>query len=328
MFECIPNISEGLDATVIDEASRAIESVVGVKLLHTDIGYDANRTVFTFIGDESGIEQAVINLYEVCLLRIDLRKHVGAHPRLGAVDVCPIVPINDPDLAKTDFANAIALSKRIASVVANRFKIPIYLYEKSQDRSYRKNLSAIRRGQFEGLPDKIKHKEWYPDFGPDMPHESFGASVIGARDFLIAFNVSLASKDVYLAKSIAKLLRDYRADLDKSVANKWKGMRAIGWQMPRYDCVQVSTNLIDMSLISLADLFLEIQKLALEKGVTVLGSELIGLIPKRALIKAGLVFGFGSDEAGMSQTVEKLGLSFHSKFELRQRVLESYFSCL
>lgn len=320
MFECIPNISEGRNEAVIRAGEEAIKAVPGVKLLHTDIGYDANRTVYTFIGDSLGIERAVVNLYQVCLSKIDLRSHVGAHPRIGAVDVCPIVPLND-----STFTSAIEIAEKIAATVGDKFQVPVYLYEQSQPRDYRKKLSEIRRGQFEGLTDKLKLEKWNADFGPNVVHPTFGATVIGARNFLIAFNVSLDSKDPALAKEIAKILRDYRSSPDTLFSQKWKALRAIGWEMPKYDCVQVSTNLVDMNSLNLAEVFLEIKKLAEERGVNLLGSELIGLIPAKALSDAAIGFGLNPDEEGMQLVVESLKLSYHSKFELKERILENYF---
>lgn len=317
MFECIPNISEGRDESIIQAAEDSIKSVPGVKLLHIDIGYDANRTVYTFAGDALGIEQAVVRLYQICLSRIDLRSHVGAHPRLGAVDVCPIVPLQE-----SSFSEAIEIANRIGSIVGQKFQIPVYLYEQSQQKSYRKNLSSIRRGQFEGLTDKLKLDEWRPDFGPNIHHPSFGATVIGARDFLIAFNISLDSGDLSLAKDIARCIRDYRGDTDLAVAKKWQAVRSIGWKMPKYGCVQVSTNLVDMNCVSLAEIFLEVKKLALAQGVEVLGSELIGLIPLKALADTAKGFGKNPDDHGMQFAIDTLNLSYHSKFDLDERILE------
>ncbi len=320
MFECIPNISEGRDGQIIEAAKQAISSVVGVKLLHTDIGYDANRTVFTFIGEAAGIESAILALYEVCLSRIDLRVHVGEHPRMGAVDVCPIVPLLDNNVE-----SGINLSKKVGNTIAERFQIPVFLYELSQPREYRKKLSLIRRGQFEGLPVKLGSKEWFPDFGPSSVHPTFGATVIGARDFLIAFNVSLDCLDVNLVKAIAKRLRDYRSDSDQAVSEKWFGVRAIGWSMPKYNCVQVSTNIVDSSRISLADVYLEIERLAKEHNVGILGSELIGLVPIKALHDAASKFGGEKNDEGVDLVIKKLNLNCHSYFDPVDRILESHF---
>jgi glutamate formiminotransferase len=316
MFECIPNISEGRNVETIQAASAAIASTPGVRLLHQDVGFDANRTVFTFIGDETGILEACIRLYQVALERIDLRIHKGEHPRLGAVDVCPIVPLSDQN-----FEGAKRLAFSVAKVVGERMKIPVFLYEKSQERLYRQRLSDIRRGQFEGLSQKFTLNEWKPDLGPAAPHERFGATVIGARDFLIAYNISLESKDVSVARDIAKVLRDYRQQSEEKKCSLWKAVRAIGWEMPRYGCVQVSTNIVDINRASLADVYIEVTRLAKARGVNVLGSELIGLVPEKAIMDSSAAF---NAEAGreIDAAVKGLGLSYHEEFKPNERILE------
>lgn len=318
MFECIPNISEGRNECVIQEAVEAIRSSPSVKLLHVDSGYDANRTVFTFIGDEKGIEASVLNLYSVCLRRVDLKTHLGTHPRIGALDVCPIVP-----LKKAYRDRAIQLAKRIGVRVSTELNIPVYFYELNQEIEYRRSLSAIRRGQFEGLVDKFQLKDWAPDAGPSSPHPSFGATVIGARNFLIAYNVSLDSRDVLVAKEIAKQLRGYRTVQDNRISQKWKGLRAIGWAMPSYNCVQVSTNLIDVEAINISEVFLEIRRLAHARGVQILGSELIGLVPMKALTDAAEEFRVSKEDDPITVAIDSLNLSYHSKFDPNERILEN-----
>jgi len=317
MFECVPNISEGRREETIVLARAAISSVSGVRLLHEDVGFDANRTVFTFVGSEEGIKEACLRLYRVALEKIDLRQHSGAHPRLGAVDVCPIVPI-----ASASFEDAEQLAIRIASSVASELKIPVFLYERSQRREFRKKLSHIRRGQFEGLRDKLRNEDWTPDFGPRDPHPSFGATVIGARDFLIAFNVSLDSKDPEIAKAIAKQLRDNRSSTEAKVSKLWSAVRAIGWEMPLYGCTQVSTNIVDINSASLVDVYQAVEKLARERGIKVIGSELIGLVPRKALLNSGAQLGAKPGEE-VEAAISNLNLSFHSEFDETKRVLES-----
>ncbi len=309
MIECIPNISEGKDLTVIQRIRSAIEEISGVHFLHHDVSPDAHRSVLTFAGDPEPLAEAVLKMYELALELIDMRKHAGVHPRIGAVDVCPFVPLTGRSAEEAQ-----ALAKQLGAEISKRFSIPVFLYEQSAAADYRRRLYDIRRGQFEGLAEKFKDPLWGPDFGPAHAHETFGATVLGARDFLVAFNVSLKTEDVTIARTIAAALRSKRHSTDPVEAAKWSALRAIGWHMRSYQCVQVSTNIVDTQLLGPLEVFQMIQQMAAEQGVEVLGSEMIGLIPEKVLVRSA-----GKDPATI---VANLGLEAHRPFDLDERVLE------
>src|SRR5256885_7230353 len=202
LIECIPNVSEGRRAEVVAAMADAVQRVPGVRLLDRSSDASHNRSVFTLVGDPAGVEQAVLALFERAVADIDLRTHKGEHPRLGAVDVVPFVPIEGATMA-----DCVALAKKVGAAVADRFRIPIYLYEDASDNPARKNLEDIRRGEFEGLAAKMASRDWTPDFGPAAPHPSAGASVVGARMPLIAYNINLATDRLDVAKKIAAASR-------------------------------------------------------------------------------------------------------------------------
>jgi glutamate formiminotransferase / formiminotetrahydrofolate cyclodeaminase len=316
MIECIPNISEGRDQRSIDEIENAISSVPGVTVLHRDVGPDAHRTVFTFVGDGQGVCQAVLKMYEAALKRIDLRLHMGPHTRIGSVDVCPFVPL-------AEGTGVTSLVEETAAEVADRFTVPVFLYEKSARFEERRRLFEIRRGEFEGLADKLASPNWKPDFGPSTPHPSFGATVLGHRDFLVAFNVSLDTTELSIARGVARDIRELRAAA-KDTPDKWKAVRAIAWSMPSYGCTQVSMNVVDIEKISLVECFNEVTRFAEVRGVKVLGSELVGLIPQRMLLSCAKDLGLsGEFDEVASRVINYLGLRRHKEFSLSERVLES-----
>src|SRR2546428_1035772 len=205
LIECIPNISEGRRPDVVADMASAIRAVPGVRLLDFSSDASHNRSVFTLVGDAAGVEQAVLALFERAVAAIDLRTHTGEHPRLGAVDVVPFVPIEGVTMAE-----CVALAKKVGASVAERFKVPVYLYEEASANPARKNLEDIRRGEFEGLAAKMATEGWAPDYGPAVPHASAGASVIGARMPLIAYNINLATDRLDVAKKIAAAIRHSR----------------------------------------------------------------------------------------------------------------------
>jgi len=313
VIECIPNISEGLNDRVLDEISEQISSVPGTKLLHLDQGRDANRSVFTFVGSTDSVMESVLRMYRTALNSIDMRVHRGSHPRIGAVDVCPFVPLSaDRDLS--------GLVNSLGKVLGEELSLPVFLYEMSAAKEERRKLYNIRRGEFEGLEAKLKLPEWQPDFGPTAPHPSFGATVLGQRDFLVAFNVSLNTEDLAVAKEIAAEIRELRR---REEGQKWGALRAIGWSMPSYHCAQISTNLVDIEQVTLVDCYLKVRELAQQRGFDVIGSELIGLVPERVFTRSGLQIGAVGSGTELNKQVSKfLGLEVHGEFNVEKRILE------
>ncbi len=312
LIEAVPNISDGKNTSVIAQIVAAADCVPGVRVLHTDSNSDANRTVITLAGAPGAVVQSAFNLIRKAAELIDMRTHTGAHPRLGAVDVCPLVPVQDISLEETA-----QLAEKLARRVASELNIPIYLYEENAHTNERKNLTFIRRGEYESLPDKLRTLP--PDFGPKNWSERVaktGATVIGARKFLVAFNMSLDTQNVAVACEIAAQLRERGGGL--------KCVKAIGWYMPAYRCAQVSCNLTDFTQTGLAEVFETCKQLADERGAQITAGELIGLIPQAALLQAGKFYAPGekNSTALINEAVENLLLSNLRPFDARERVLE------
>lgn len=273
VIECIPNISEGRDAAVVDACADAVRRVPGVRLL--DISSDAShhRSVLTFAGDREPVKEAVLALFAAAVPAIDLRVHKGEHPRLGAVDVVPFVPIDGATMA-----DCVALAKEVGREVARRFAVPVYLYEDASANPARKNLEDIRRGEFEGLAEKMARDGWSPDFGPAAPHASAGASVIGARMPLIAYNVNLNTNRLDVAKKIAAAVRHSSGGL--------RFVKAMGVELADRGIVQVSMNLTNYEKTPIFRVFEMVRREAERHGVVVLESEIVGLVPGAALTSA------------------------------------------
>ena len=270
LIECVPNISEGRREQVIQGIAEAVRRTPGVRLLHCSADAAHNRSVLTLAGTPAGLETAVLTLFEHAINAIDLRVHDGVHPRMGAVDVVPFVPLDGATMAE-----CVRLASTVGSAVAARFKVPIYLYEEAASRPSRRKLEAIRRGGFEGLPAKMADEAWAPDFGPRAPHPSAGASAVGARFFLIAFNVNLASRDVSVAKAIAAAVRESSGGLP--------AVKAMGVAIASRDLVQVSMNLTDYRRTSLRTAFEAVATESERRGVSIADSEIIGLVPRAAV---------------------------------------------
>ena len=270
IIETIPNVSEGRRADVVAALGDAVRAVDGAALLDLSSDPAHNRSVVTIAGSATALADAVIALFDIAVARIDLRTHDGVHPRLGAVDVVPFVPIQDVTLADCD-----ALARTVGAHVAERFGIPVYLYEASASAEHRRRLENIRRGQFEGLAAKMQLPEWAPDFGPARPHPSAGASVIGARRPLIAYNVNLATPRVDVAKRIAATIRESSGGL--------RGVKAMGLILEDRGIAQVSMNLTDYRVTGMRAVFDAIALEAARHGVAIAESELIGLVPEDAL---------------------------------------------
>lgn len=287
LLECVPNFSEGTDDQVLDKIAAAISNIADCWLLHIDKSPAANRTVMTFAGRPEAVIAAAFDAVKVAAAHIDMRLQKGVHPRLGATDVCPLVPLNGMTMAEAE-EYAHLLAKRIGS----ELDIPVYLYENSQKLPYRKALPDIRKGQYEGLKEKMQLPGWAPDFGPDRFNEKSGAVILGARNLLVAFNISLSSKDIETVHWIAQRLREsgYIKSIDgikEKQPGKLAKVRAIGWYMKDYEQAQVSFNLLDYTITSPLAVWEACKQLAAEKGITLAGSEVIGLIPKECLLEAG-----------------------------------------
>ncbi len=287
LIECVPNVSEGRRPEIIARMAELIRGVAGVRLLDHSSDPSHNRSVFTLVGDGAGVERAVLTLFERAIADIDLRTHTGEHPRLGAVDVVPFIPIEGATMA-----DCVALAKTVGAEVASRFGVPVFLYEDASDNPARKNLEDIRRGEFEGLAAKMAQPAWAPDFGPTAPHPSAGASVIGARMPLIAFNINLATDRLDVAKKIAAAIRHS--------SGGFRFVKAAGFKLEDRGIVQVSMNLTNYEKTPIFRVFETVKREAERYGVSILESEIIGLVPSAALNAAAEFYlqigGFKSDQ--------------------------------
>jgi len=270
LIECVPNVSEGRRPDVVARMAESIRRVEGVRLLDHSSDPSHNRSVFTLVGNPAGVERAVLTLFERAIADIDLRTHKGEHPRLGAVDVVPFIPIEGATMA-----DCVALARKVGADVASRFGVPVFLYEDASDNPARKNLEDIRRGEFEGLAAKMAQAAWAPDFGPKAPHPSAGASVIGARMALIAFNINLATDRLDVAKKIAAAIRHS--------SGGFRFVKAAGFKLEDRGIVQVSMNLTNYEKTPIFRIFEAVKREAARYGVSILESEIVGLVPSAAL---------------------------------------------
>jgi len=273
LIECIPNVSEGRRPEVVAAMADAIRRVPRTRLLDFSSDPSHNRSVFTVVGDAVSLEQAVLALFERAVADIDLRTHKGEHPRLGAVDVVPFVPIQGVTMAE-----CVELAKKVGDAIAKRFAVPVYLYEEASTNPVRKNLEDIRRGEFEGLAAKMARADWTPDFGPSAPHPSAGASVVGARMPLIAYNINLATDRLDVAKKIAAAIRQS--------SGGFRFVKAAGFKLDDRGIVQVSMNLTNYEKTPIFRVFETVKREAARYGVSILESEIVGLIPSAALTSA------------------------------------------
>ncbi len=341
LIECVPNFSEGRDPAVIDALTRRIAAVAGATVLHVDRGYDTNRTVVTIAGAPEAVCEAAFQGIQAAQELIDMRRHAGAHPRMGATDVCPLVPISGISLEE-----CAALARQLGERVGRELGIPVYLYEAAQPDPARKNLAVIRAGEYEGLAEKMRKPEWKPDFGPAAFNARSGATVIGARGFLVAFNVNLNTTSTRRANAVAFDVRE--AGRPKREGNPLTGkvvthadgspvmepgtlkaVKAIGWYIPEYGVAQVSMNLTDLDVTPLHVAFDEVCRAAAARGLRVTGSELVGLVPRSALLAAGRHYlrqqerSLGVAEAELIKiAVKSLGLGELAPFKPEERVIE------
>jgi glutamate formiminotransferase len=287
IIESIPNVSEGRRPEVVTRIADAIRAVPGVRLLDHSSDASHNRSVFTLVGDAPSLTAATLALFDVAISTIDLRTHQGEHPRVGAVDVIPFVPIDGVTMAE-----CVALAKEVGAAVAGRFGVPVYLYEEASANPARKSLEDIRRGEFEGLGAKMANAGWAPDFGPAQPHPSAGASVIGARMPLIAYNINLNTDRLDVAKKIAAAVRHSSGGL--------RHVKAMGVRLEDRNLTQVSMNLTNFQQTPMFRVFEIVKREAQRYGVAILESEIVGLVPSAALVSSAEYYlqleRFGADQ--------------------------------
>ncbi len=389
LVECVPNFSEGRNKRIIDEIVNEISSIEGIEILDISMGYETNRTVITFIGTPERVKEAAFLGIKKAVELIDMRKHKGAHPRIGAADVVPFIPLKN-----VSFEECVEIAKEVAKRVGEELRIPVYLYGKAATKPERENLANIREGEYEGLKEKLKSPEWKPDYGPSEFNPKSGATIIGVRDFLIAYNINLNTRETKYATDIAFELREkgrsvrkgnikpfyykgeivrYKEDyfpcgncdfigktIDETVKHckekhgydlkellkmhnidpenpigkpvkkpgKFKECKAIGWKIPEYDRVQISINLTNYKITNVHHVYEEAKKLADERGLTVTGSEIVGLIPYEAILEAGKYYlkkqgkSLGIPLKDILETaVQSLGLRDVSSFEIEKKVI-------
>jgi len=330
IVECVPNFSEGRNMDVINAIAKEIEQTEGVKLLDVDPGAATNRTVITFAGTPEGVKEAAFKAIKKAAELIDMRKHKGEHPRIGAADVVPFVPVSGVTMEE-----CVQIAHEVAKRVAEELNIPVYLYEEAATRPERRDLSSIRKGEYEGLPEKLKDPEWKPDYGEPVFNPKSGATVIGAREFLIAYNVNLNTRDKKLAHKIAKVIREkgYKKKDDQGnkiqIPGKLKKVKAIGWYIEEYGIAQVSINLTNYKVTPLWKVFEACEEEAQKLGLRVTGSEIVGLIPKEALLEVGRHYlkkqgknpGVPEEEL-IHIAIKSLGLDNISPFDPQEKIIE------
>ena len=338
LVECVPNFSEGRDRAVIDTIARAVSGVEGAVLLDVDPGEATNRTVVTFVGEPEAVVEAAFQAIKTAGEVIDMRKHSGAHARMGATDVCPFIPVSEITMEE-----CAELARRLGKRVGDELGIPVFLYEYAASVPERRNLADVRSGEYEGLADKFRDPRWKPDFGPAEFHPRSGATVIGARKFLIAYNVNLNTRDRRLAHDIALDIREAgRAKRDEDgeivrhpdgtaikVPGRLEAVKAVGWFIDEYDRAQVSINLVDYETTAPHQVFDVIEEEAAKRGLRVTGSELVGLIPREAVLLAGRHYlarqgkSLGIPERQVVETaVQSLGLRDISAFDPDEKIIE------
>ena len=273
IIECVPNVSEGRDRESIDAMAGAVRAAPGVRLLDVSSDTSHNRSVLTFVGDAAAVREGVLALFRAALPRIDLRKHRGEHPRMGAVDVVPFIPVRGGSVEE-----CVGLSREVGGAIAAEFGIPVYLYEDSATAEHRRNLAEVRKGQFEGFAEKMKDPRWAPDFGPAAPHATAGAVAVGARPFLIAYNINLGTRDLAVADRIAKAIRH--------LSGGFRYVKAMGVELAERGLVQVSINMTNFRKTPLHRVFDCVRSEAERHGVAIVGSEIVGLAPADALYAA------------------------------------------
>ena len=329
LIECVPNFSEGQDLNIIRQITNEIEAVEGVRLLNVDPGKATNRTVVTFVGAPGPVIEAAFRAIRKAGELIDMSKHRGEHPRMGATDVCPLIPIADISMEETA-----SWAQQLAERVGNELQLPVYLYEAAQPDKKRSNLSVIRAGEYEGFAKKIKDPAWKPDFGPAEFDIKRGATVIGARDFLVAYNINLNTTSTRRANAIAFDVREAgRNVMENGVKvnqpGTLKSVKAIGWYIEEYGVAQISMNLTNINITPVHIAFDEVCNKAAARGIRVTGSELVGLVPLKAMLDAGKYFlrkqqrSTGVSEKELIKiAVKSMGLDELAPFKPEERIIE------
>jgi len=338
LMECVPNFSEGRDKAILDAISASIRSIKGVVLLDVDPGADTNRTVYTIAGEPEAVVEAAFQAIKTASELIDMSKHHGEHPRMGATDVCPFIPISG--LSMDD---CVHYAKVLGERVGRELKIPIYLYEYAASKEEWRNLATVRSGEYEALPEKAKDPYWKPDFGPHEFNPKTGATAISAREFLIAYNINLNTRDKKKAHELALTIResgkpakDANGKLIKDekgnkviIPGLFSNCKAVGWYIDSYNRAQISINLTNYKITPPHLVLDKVRELALEMGIQVTGSELVGLIPKAALIEAGKYYLNKMNESTgipermiMETAIQSMGLAELAPFELDKKVIE------
>jgi glutamate formiminotransferase / formiminotetrahydrofolate cyclodeaminase len=341
LVECVPNFSEGRNRSVIDAIADAVRGVADVKLLDVDPGADTNRTVYTFVGTPEAVSEAAFRAARRAYELIDMSKHSGAHPRIGAMDVCPIVPISGVTMEE-----CAEIARGIGRRIGDEMQLPVYFYEYAATSEQRRSLAHVRAGEYEGLERKLQDPAWAPDAGPARFDPRFGAPIVGAREFLIAYNVNLNTRDRKLANEIALDIRENgRLKRDKQgnvvvdehgqqvrTTGRLKAVRAIGWYIEQYRQAQVSINLIDYKVTPLHVVFETVREEAEKRGLVVTGSELVGLMPLDPLLEAGRFYlrkqgkSSGAPEREVLEiAIRSLGLDQLGAFDPDKKIVEYQF---
>lgn len=344
IIECVPNFSEGRNKEILEKIADSVRAVEDAKLLDVDPGKATNRTVFTFVGSPESIKEAAFQAIKAGTELIDMREHEGEHARMGACDVCPFVPV-----AGVDIDDCVRISREVGKRVAEELDIPVYLYEHSRTKPDRKNLAVIRKGEYEGLKEKLKDPHWQPDFGKAEFNAKSGATVMGCRDFLIAYNINLNTKNKKLAHDIAlnirekgRIRRDETGAPLKDEKGKYKrdeggfeGVKAVGWFIDEYDKAQISMNITNYKASPIHKIFEFVEKDAMKHGMRVTGSELVGLIPKEPILWAGKYFfekqhldeeqylsaGVGERQL-VQMAIDTMGLDEVAPFPIKEKIIE------
>jgi glutamate formiminotransferase / formiminotetrahydrofolate cyclodeaminase len=337
ILECVPNFSEGRDMNIIKQITTVIESVAGIKLLNVDPGKATNRTVVSFVGGPEQVSEAAFLAVKIASEIIDMSTHHGKHPRFGATDVCPLVPVSGITMEET-----IKYARELAKKIGDELAIPVFCYENAALIRERKNLANVRKGEYEGLPEKLKNPEWKPDFGPALFNKRTGAIAVGARDFLVAYNINLNTTSIQFANAIAfdvrekgrmkraggKVILDYKGN-PVYIPGTLKSVKAIGWYIEEYGIAQISMNLTDISITSIHQAFEEVKKRTEARGIRVTGSEIVGLVPLTAMLEAGRYFQRKQKRsAGVSNkelvniAVRSLGLNDLYPFNPEEKIIE------
>ncbi len=333
IIECVPNFSEGVNTETFEAIKNALTTIGNVKLLSLEPDKDYNRVVVTLIGNEAGIVNGAVAVSKAAAKYIDMRNHKGEHPRLGAIDVVPFIPVKNVSMEE-----CVTLSEKYGEIISKEVNVPVYLYEDAARKKARKNLSDIRKGEYEGLEEKLKNPEWYPDFGTNEFNPKLGAIVTGARFFLIAYNVNLKTPDAKFAKEIAGVLRESgrpKRDANGTIIKiegktikepgRLKCFKGMGVSLEKYNLTQVSINLTNYNVTPMHTAFEEVKKEAERMGVEVSGSEIVGLVPLEAILQAGK---FYSDGKALNETdlvnlaVENLGLSSLNPFHPKEKIID------